>query len=166
LSWVIESTTSTQAPSTSRWSSQWRIKLLLYPDEDQFLVKLKSVEVFKQEEVVVLLRKLTRTKEDLRVLLCTFRLLSTVQSLIQSKYATIQINAIALLVNLSLEKCNKVQIIWSRLIGSSGFWAHLPLSNLHNVCERKSQSFNDSNSNLTHWHLMSQVRFLYNSISL
>ncbi|GMY21269.1 U-box domain-containing protein 38-like [Fagus crenata] len=37
------------------------------PEEDQFIAKLKSAEVFEQEEAVVLLRKLTRTREDLRV---------------------------------------------------------------------------------------------------
>jgi len=81
------------------------------PEEDQFLLKLKSPEVFEQEEAVVWLRKLTRTREDLRVSLCTPRLLSAVRYLISSKYATVQTNAIALLVNLSLEKLNKVQIV-------------------------------------------------------
>lgn len=81
------------------------------PEEDQFLPKLKSPEVFEQEEAVVALRKLTRTREDLRVPLCTPRLLSAVRSLISSKYASVQTNAIALLVNLSLQKPNKLQIV-------------------------------------------------------
>ena len=72
--------------------------------------------MFEQEEAVVLLRKLTRTREDLRVPLCTPRLLSAVRSLIQSKYATVQISAIALLLNLSLEKRNKVQIVRSGFV--------------------------------------------------
>ncbi|GMY24877.1 U-box domain-containing protein 38-like [Fagus crenata] len=86
------------------------------PEEDQFIAKLKSAEVFEQEEAVDLLRKLTRTREDLRVPLCTPRLLSAVRSLIQSKYATVQISAIALLLNLSLEKRNKVQIVRSGFV--------------------------------------------------
>ena len=86
------------------------------PEEDQFIAKLKSAEVYEQEEAVVSLRKLTRTREDLRVSLCTARLLSAVRSLIQSKYATVQVNAIALLVNLSLEKRNKVQIVRSGFV--------------------------------------------------
>ncbi|GMY23725.1 U-box domain-containing protein 38-like [Fagus crenata] len=45
------------------------------PEEDQFIAKLKSAKVFEQEEAVVLLRKLTRTREDLSVSLCTPRLL-------------------------------------------------------------------------------------------
>jgi hypothetical protein len=98
---IVESETQTQTinPSSST------------PEEDQFLLKLKSPEVFEQEEAVVWLRKLTRTREDLRVSLCTPRLLSAVRYLISSKYATVQTNAIALLVNLSLEKLNKVQIV-------------------------------------------------------
>uniref|UniRef100_A0A2N9FAL6 U-box domain-containing protein n=1 Tax=Fagus sylvatica TaxID=28930 RepID=A0A2N9FAL6_FAGSY len=65
------------------------------PEEDQFIAKLKSAEV---------------------VSLCTPRLLSAVRSLIQSKYATVQISAIALLLNLSLEKRNKVQIVRSGFV--------------------------------------------------
>uniref|UniRef100_A0A7N2LKB5 Uncharacterized protein n=1 Tax=Quercus lobata TaxID=97700 RepID=A0A7N2LKB5_QUELO len=69
-----------------------------------------------EKRAVVSLRKLTRTREDLRVLLCTPQLLSAVRSLIQSKYAAIQVNTIALLVNLSLEKRNKVQIVRSGFV--------------------------------------------------
>ncbi|KAG2675791.1 hypothetical protein I3760_12G022800 [Carya illinoinensis] len=89
------------------------------PEEEQYLAKLKSPEVFEQEEAVVSLRKLTRIREDLRVSLCNTRILSAIQPLISSKYATVQTNAIALLVNLSLEKRNKVQIV------RSGFVPHL-----------------------------------------
>ncbi|XP_018831574.1 U-box domain-containing protein 38-like [Juglans regia] len=88
----------------------------LTPEEEQFLAKLKSTEVFEQEEAVISLRKLTRTREDLRVPLCTPRLLSAVRSLISSKYATVQTNAIALLLNLSLENRNKVQIVRSGFV--------------------------------------------------
>lgn len=98
---IVERETQTQTinPSSST------------PEENQFLAKLQSPEVFEQEEAVVSLRKLTRTREDMRVALCTPRLLSAVRSLISSKYATVQTNAIALLVNLTLEKANKVQIV-------------------------------------------------------
>ncbi|KAG6686665.1 hypothetical protein I3843_11G030900 [Carya illinoinensis] len=88
----------------------------LTPEEEQFLAKLKSTEVFEQEEAVISLRKLTRTREDLRVPLCTPRILSAVRTLISSKYATVQTNAIALLVNLSLDNRNKVQIVRSGFV--------------------------------------------------
>ncbi|BFG32626.1 hypothetical protein CerSpe_189000 [Prunus speciosa] len=88
-------------------------------EEEQLMKKLRSSEVIEQEEAVILLRKLTRTKEELRVSLCTPRLLSAVQSLIVSRYSTVQQNALASLVNLSLEKPNKVKIV------RSGFVPHL-----------------------------------------
>lgn len=86
------------------------------PEEEQFLAKLKSPEVFEQEEAVVSLRKFTRTREDLRLSLCTPRLLSAVRSLISSDYAAVKTNAIAVLVNLSLEKGNKVLIVRSGFV--------------------------------------------------
>ncbi|XP_021826006.1 U-box domain-containing protein 38-like [Prunus avium] len=88
-------------------------------EEEQLMMKLRSSEVIEQEEAVILLRKLTKTKEELRVSLCTPRLLSAVQSLIVSRYSTVQQNALASLVNLSLEKPNKVKIV------RSGFVPHL-----------------------------------------
>ncbi|CAN6713936.1 unnamed protein product [Malus baccata var. baccata] len=88
-------------------------------EEEQLMTKLRSSEVIEQEEGVILLRKLTRTKEELRISLCTPRLLSAVGSLVVSRYSTVQQNALASLVNLSLEKANKVKIV------RSGFVPHL-----------------------------------------
>lgn len=85
-------------------------------EEEQLVTKLKSIEVVEQEDAVISLRKLTRTKEELRVSLCTAHLLSALRSLITSKYSTVQINAVASLVNLSLEKPNKVKIVRSGFV--------------------------------------------------
>lgn len=85
-------------------------------EEDQLVTKLKSPDVVEQEDAVISLRKLTRTKEELRVSLCTPRLLSALRPLINSKYSAVQINAVASLVNLSLEKPNKVKIVRSGFV--------------------------------------------------
>lgn len=81
-------------------------------EEEELLVKkLRSNEVFEQEEGVVSLRSITRNREDARVSLCTPRLLTALRSLIASRYVVVQVNAVASLVNLSLEKTNKVRIV-------------------------------------------------------
>ncbi|CAL0305068.1 unnamed protein product [Lupinus luteus] len=80
-------------------------------EEEELLAKLKSNEVFEQEEGVISLRSITRSREEARVSLCTPRLLSALFSLIPSRYAVVQVNAVASLVNLSLEKRNKVKIV-------------------------------------------------------
>lgn len=80
-------------------------------DDGEYVGKLRSVHVYEQEEGVVSLRKATRSSEDLRVSLCTPRLLSALRPLITSKYTNIQVNSVAALVNLSLEKLNKVRIV-------------------------------------------------------
>ncbi|XP_016432644.1 U-box domain-containing protein 40 [Nicotiana tabacum] len=84
--------------------------------EDELIVKLKSSQVFEQEEAVISLRKLTRTREETRFQLCTPRLLSALRSLISSRYASVQVNSIAALVNLSLENGNKVKIVRSGIV--------------------------------------------------
>ncbi|KAJ7956282.1 RING-type E3 ubiquitin transferase [Quillaja saponaria] len=88
-------------------------------EEEQLVAKLKSPEVFEQEEAVISLRSITRTREKTRVSLCTSRLLSALRPLTISGYSVVQTNAIASLVNLSLEKTNKVKIV------RSGFIPHL-----------------------------------------
>ncbi|PON93328.1 Beta-catenin [Trema orientale] len=88
-------------------------------EEENLVRKMKTPDVVEQEEAVILLRKMTRTKEELRASLCTPRLLSALKPLIASRYAVVQTNAIASLVNLSLEKPNKVLIV------RSGFVPHL-----------------------------------------
>ncbi|KAF9623352.1 hypothetical protein IFM89_000841 [Coptis chinensis] len=80
-------------------------------EEEEIVMKLKSTQVFEQEEGVVSLRKLTRMREELRVLLCTPRLLSALRSLMVSRYVVVQVNSVAALVNISLEKSNKVKIV-------------------------------------------------------
>ncbi|XP_059642191.1 U-box domain-containing protein 40-like [Cornus florida] len=85
-------------------------------EEETIIVLLKSSQVFEQEEAVMSLRKITRTREDTRFDLCTSRMLSALRSLIVSRYATIQVNAVAALVNLSLENRNKVKIVRSGIV--------------------------------------------------
>ncbi|CAK7328983.1 unnamed protein product [Dovyalis caffra] len=85
-------------------------------EEDEILEKLKSLDVHDQEQGVISLRKITRTKEEIRVSLCTPRLLSALRTLIASRYFVVQTNAIASLINLSLEKLNKVKIVRSGFI--------------------------------------------------
>uniref|UniRef100_A0A5B6Z8J5 RING-type E3 ubiquitin transferase n=1 Tax=Davidia involucrata TaxID=16924 RepID=A0A5B6Z8J5_DAVIN len=86
------------------------------PEEDKIIAKLESFQVFEQEEAVISLRKFTRTREDTRVNICTPGLLSVLRSLITSRYSTIQVNAVAALVNLSLENKNKVKIVRSGIV--------------------------------------------------
>ncbi|XWS44218.1 hypothetical protein CRYUN_Cryun15aG0025400 [Craigia yunnanensis] len=88
----------------------------LNEEEEFFLTKLNSPQVFYVEEALVALRKITRTQESSRVVLCTPRLLSAFRSLIISRYVNIQVNSVAVLVNLSLEKVNKVKIVRSGLV--------------------------------------------------
>ncbi|KAL9314158.1 hypothetical protein ACSQ67_019610 [Phaseolus vulgaris] len=76
-------------------------------EEEGVLKKLKSSEVFEQEEGVIALRRMTRSKEESRSLLCTPRVLLALRGLIASRYGVVQVNAVASLVNLSLEKQNK-----------------------------------------------------------
>lgn len=85
-------------------------------DEQQFLPKLQSHDVFEQEQAVILLRKLTRTDEEARVLLTTPPLLAALRQCLLSRYATVQTNAVAALVNLSLEKTNKLKIVRSGIV--------------------------------------------------
>lgn len=85
-------------------------------EEEEFVAKLKSSQVFEQEDALISLRKLTRTREESRVHLCTSRLLSTLRPLITSRYASIQVNSVAVLVNLSLENENKVKMVRSGIV--------------------------------------------------
>ncbi|KAL7140853.1 hypothetical protein ABFS83_08G015100 [Erythranthe nasuta] len=89
---------------------------ILSEEEEELFVKLKSSQIHEIEEALISLRKLTRTREETRVRLCTPRLLSAMKSLITSRYSTLQVNAAAALVNLSLEKHNKVKIVRSGIV--------------------------------------------------
>ncbi|KAF9663594.1 hypothetical protein SADUNF_Sadunf17G0067700 [Salix dunnii] len=86
----------------------------LNPKAEEFVKKLKSPLVFEIEEGLISLRNTTRAREDdTRLQLCTSRLLSVLQPLIISRYTNIQVNSVACLVNLSLEKINKIKIVRS-----------------------------------------------------
>lgn len=85
-------------------------------EDHEFVIKLKSLEVFEQEQGVISLRKITRTNEDSRASLCTPRLLTALRPLLISRYAVVQTNAVAALVNLSLDKVNKVNILRSGVV--------------------------------------------------
>nr|DAD21283.1 TPA_asm: hypothetical protein HUJ06_022746 [Nelumbo nucifera] len=60
--------------------------------------------------------KVTRTQEEIRATLYTPRLLLALRPLLVSQYSTIQINVVVALVNLSLEKVNKVKILRTRAV--------------------------------------------------
>ncbi|KAE8705259.1 U-box domain-containing protein 38 [Hibiscus syriacus] len=85
-------------------------------EEQELFLKLRSSDIFEQETGLVSLRRITRTREEARISLCSSRLLSALRPLITSRYSVVQINAIASLVNLSLEKSNKVVIVRSGFI--------------------------------------------------
>ncbi|PIN05791.1 putative ARM repeat protein [Handroanthus impetiginosus] len=109
----------TTRPSCYSSSSSCDIEISssnLMEEEEELISKLKSFEIHKQEEALVSLRELTRTQEETRVRLCTPRLISALKSLITSRYSTLQGNAVAALVNLSLEKQNKVKIVRSGIV--------------------------------------------------
>ncbi|XVF54179.1 hypothetical protein PTKIN_Ptkin05aG0159800 [Pterospermum kingtungense] len=86
------------------------------PEEQELFLKLKSSDISEQETGLISLRKITRTNEEARVSLSSPRLLSTLRSLIISRYSVVQTNAIASLVNLSLGKSNKVVIVRSGFV--------------------------------------------------
>uniref|UniRef100_A0A1J3H9D9 RING-type E3 ubiquitin transferase n=1 Tax=Noccaea caerulescens TaxID=107243 RepID=A0A1J3H9D9_NOCCA len=86
------------------------------PEEEALLIKLTSNRISEIEEALISIRRVTRIDEASRINLCTARLISALRSLIVSRYATIQVNATAVLVNLSLEKSNKVKIVRSGIV--------------------------------------------------
>ncbi|XP_010550629.1 PREDICTED: U-box domain-containing protein 41-like [Tarenaya hassleriana] len=97
-------------------SSDYSSSPPMSPEEEEICNKLKSTDIFDHEQGLILLRKLTRSREDSRVSLCTDRILSFLRSLIISRYNLVQTNAAAALVNLSLEKPNKVKIVRSGFV--------------------------------------------------
>lgn len=80
-------------------------------EDESFVAKMRSLDVYEQEQGVIQLRKTTRTREEARTSLCSERLLLALKQLLSSRYAAVQTNATAALVNLSLEKGNKVKIV-------------------------------------------------------
>ncbi|KAI9087613.1 hypothetical protein K1719_030483 [Acacia pycnantha] len=85
-------------------------------EEEKLVLKLRSDEASEQEEAVVSLRNITKTREDTRISLCTPALLSSLRSLIPSEHPVVQVNAVASLVNFSLQKPNKLKIVRSGFI--------------------------------------------------
>ncbi|GMI76576.1 hypothetical protein HRI_001327000 [Hibiscus trionum] len=111
----------TDRPSCySSASSSSEIETLTTPningEEESFVTKLKSSQASDIEGSLIELRKITRTQESSRAVVCTPRVLSAFRSLIVSRYVNIQVNSVAVLVNLSLEKINKVKIVRSGLV--------------------------------------------------
>ncbi|PNX95745.1 U-box domain-containing protein 40-like [Trifolium pratense] len=86
------------------------------PEEEEIVTKLRNPQQFIIEEALISLRKITRTKEETRVQLCTNRVLCSLRTLILSKNEVVRVNALASLVNLSLEKVNKVKIVRSGIV--------------------------------------------------
>ncbi|CAN6859818.1 unnamed protein product [Brassica oleracea] len=81
------------------------------PEEEEIYNKLKSSEVFDQEQGLIMMRKMTRTRDEARVSLCSSRILALLKLMIVSRYSLVQTNSLASLVNLSLEKTNKLTIV-------------------------------------------------------
>ncbi|XP_076926693.1 U-box domain-containing protein 40-like [Bidens hawaiensis] len=96
-------------------SSSSEIDSLIEEDEE-IINQLKSGLISDQENAVVSLRNITRTKTDTRIRFCTPRLLSALRHLIVSRSSAVQVNAVAALVNLSLENANKVKIVRSGIV--------------------------------------------------
>ncbi|KAH9327037.1 hypothetical protein KI387_007215 [Taxus chinensis] len=73
--------------------------------------RLSQSHALEQEGAATDLRKHTRTNSESRIALCHPKLLSALLPLLTSRYPGVQINAVAALVNLSVEKENKVGIV-------------------------------------------------------
>lgn len=85
-------------------------------EETDVIIKLNSADVYDQEQILISLRKKTRINEEARVSLCTPKILTALKSALISKYADVQTNAAAVIVNLSLHKANKVKIVRSGIV--------------------------------------------------
>lgn len=77
----------------------------------KFAARLRQSQALEQEEAASDLRKQTRTNSETRIALCHPLLLSALLPLVTSRYSGVQINAVAALVNISLEKENKVSVV-------------------------------------------------------
>ncbi|CAN0857503.1 U-box domain-containing protein 40 [Linum grandiflorum] len=111
---------SSGSSSSSSETDELLINYISNPEEEEELVaKLNSAQVSEVEEAVISLRKLTRTRDQQHsstIQLCTPLLLSALRSLIASRYTNVQVNSVACVVNLSLEKQNKVKIVRSGIL--------------------------------------------------
>ncbi|XP_010515091.1 PREDICTED: U-box domain-containing protein 39-like isoform X2 [Camelina sativa] len=107
---------STTRNPTSFSSSDYSSFPPMSPEEEEIYNKLSSVDTIDHEQGLIQLRKTTRSNESTRISLCTDRILSLLRSLIVSRYNVVQTNAAASLVNLSLEKPNKLKIVRSGFV--------------------------------------------------
>lgn len=105
------SSSSSQSTSSEIISGEVPSSASTSSEDDYYVVQFKKLDVYEQEQAVISLRKSTRTDEEARVSLCTPRLLSALKPLLVSRYAGVQPNAVAALVNLSLAEINKVKIV-------------------------------------------------------
>lgn len=97
-------------------STSSEVAVVTSSEDDEFVTRLSSCDVYEIEQALMSLRTVTRTEREARVLLCTPRLLSAVRPLLLSRYRAVQTNAAAAVVNLSLEKENKVRIVRSGIV--------------------------------------------------
>ncbi|EPS59902.1 hypothetical protein M569_14902, partial [Genlisea aurea] len=114
---LSSSTSSSSSSSCSSGDGQISSSDSLPTEERSLVAGLKrNLSIEKQEEALIALRVLTRTREEIRAAVCTSRLLSAVKALIASKHPSLQINATAVAANLSLEGANKAKIVRSGLV--------------------------------------------------
>ncbi|KAF3796570.1 U-box domain-containing protein 38 [Nymphaea thermarum] len=87
-------------------------------EADELIKKMRSPTLSDQEEAVIWIRNLTREDREARERMCSRELLTCLRALMRSRCAGVQVNAVAALVNLSLEEPNKVVIVRSGLVPS------------------------------------------------
>lgn len=85
-------------------------------EDDSFVSKIQSLDVYDREKALIWVRKTTKTDEESRVTLCTEKLLSALKLALFSPFTALQTNAAATLVNLSIEKCNKIKIVRAGIV--------------------------------------------------
>ncbi|KAI4320663.1 hypothetical protein MLD38_034118 [Melastoma candidum] len=88
----------------------------LSSEHDRILAKLRSADICDVEEASVHFRNISHSDRDCRVALCTYKMLVALRSLIISSHQQVQVNSLATLVNLSLEKVNKPKIARSGIL--------------------------------------------------
>lgn len=99
--------------STTRSSSEFKLSI---SEHDRFLLKMQSTNFCDIEEESVCFRNITHSDREHRVALCTDQMLVVLRSLIISSHQRIQLNSLAALVNLSLEKVNKAKMARSGIL--------------------------------------------------
>lgn len=105
------SSSSSQSTSSEIISDEVPSSASTSSEDDYYVAQFKKLDVYDREQAAISLRKSTRTDEEARVSLCTPRLLSALKPLLVSRYAGVQTNSVAALVNLSLAEVNKVKIV-------------------------------------------------------